>query len=395
MKKITLVMLIAFTITIHGQNKLLSSIQESYNNGSWEKSYGINYEYDTDNNLTTETDLNWNAVGSVWEIAGKITYSYTTNNKVTQEIIQEWNSTTNAFENRGKTSYTYTNGQVTEIIYYEWTSPNWVFKDKTVISYNANNLPNGALSYLWNGTQWVNDGRYTTTFNANQKVTEDLGEKWINLNWSNDYKTLYTYNSDNKLITVRYASWDMSDPFNNRWAENERNDYELDTNGNRTKTTTSYGGSIDKREYNYDTSSLMASFANPFKDKSGIDYFAEDYPYVNKVLGYNEFRYNTQTISFEQNGRTTYNYNSAITLSTKTNEIDSKKIAIYPNPTNATITVSEYINNLEVFDIAGKKVKAFPTPSTSFDVSNLKKGVYFLKGKTQEGKSINEKLVKE
>jgi hypothetical protein len=70
-------------------------------------------------------------------------------------------------------------------------------------------------------------------------------------------------------------------------------------------------------------------------------------------------------------------------------------LKFYPNPTTSSITFAEEINTLEVFDIFGKKVKSFNNPSTSFDVSALEKGVYILKGKTQEGKSINEKLIKE
>ncbi len=66
-----------------------------------------------------------------------------------------------------------------------------------------------------------------------------------------------------------------------------------------------------------------------------------------------------------------------------------------PNPTTAQIDFSEEINNLEAFDITGKKVKSFQKPSISFDVSNLEKGFFIINGKTAEGKTINHKLVKE
>lgn len=82
------------------------------------------------------------------------------------------------------------------------------------------------------------------------------------------------------------------------------------------------------------------------------------------------------------------------TLNTN-NFTTNKTLKFYPNPTQSQINFSQEINNLEVFDIAGRKVKSFQNVSSSYDVSNLEKGVYFLKGKTIEGKSINEKLIKE
>ncbi len=70
-------------------------------------------------------------------------------------------------------------------------------------------------------------------------------------------------------------------------------------------------------------------------------------------------------------------------------------VKFYPNPTQSQINFSQEIKSLEVFDIAGRKVKSFQNSSSNYDVSNLQKGVYILKGKTTEGKSIQEKLVKE
>jgi hypothetical protein len=70
-------------------------------------------------------------------------------------------------------------------------------------------------------------------------------------------------------------------------------------------------------------------------------------------------------------------------------------VNFHPNPTKSQINFSQEINTLEVFDIAGKKIKSFHNPNTSYDVTTLQKGVYIIKGATADGKSINEKLVKE
>lgn len=86
-----------------------------------------------------------------------------------------------------------------------------------------------------------------------------------------------------------------------------------------------------------------------------------------------------------------------IDLSTlsNTNFQQKNNITFSPNPTNSQITFEQEVSGLEIFDISGKKVKSFQNTNTIFDVSDLEKGIYFLKGKTVEGNEFNEKLIKE
>lgn len=85
-----------------------------------------------------------------------------------------------------------------------------------------------------------------------------------------------------------------------------------------------------------------------------------------------------------------------IDLSTlSTQSFTSQKIIFSPNPTASTITFSQEIFGLEVFNVSGKKVKTFQNSNTTFNVESLKKGIYFLKGKTSEQHIFTEKLVKQ
>ncbi len=378
-------------ITTHAQNKLLSSISESYYNNTWNNSSGYNYEYDSNNNLTTETRLNWNSNSDAWEVSDKIIYTYNASNKVTQEIYQSsYNSPTNTLENSYKTINTYTAGKLTESLEYYWENANWVIDYKSVITYNANNLPNVYLSYKWDGTKWVNDERTTFTHNANNKVLSDVFEEWIGEQWVNSYKSLYTYNANNKIISDRGAEWD---DFNTIWVEKYRTDYVLDATGNRISETDYQGNSQYKDEYTYDTFNLMSSFAHPFKDKTGVDYFAEDFPYINKVQVYNSYSYNTQTSSFYLSGRTTYNYNTAITLGTETIEKATATISVYPNPTQDFLTIQNKsnieIDKITVTDLSGKKVLD-ENNSNSVDVQNLSKGMYILEVISGASKAVSK-----
>ena len=301
MKKITLLMLIVFTIAAHGQNKLMSSLDEQYYNGIWNNSSGYNYEYDSNNNLITETRLDWNTIGA-WEVKEKTSYTYNANNKVTEELYKSaWNSPSNTLENSYKDTYIYTGEKLTEAIYYEWMSSNWLIDGKTVVTYNTNNLPSGFLWYDWDGSQWVNEDRITLSYNANNKLTSEVTEEWIGAQWVNSYRTLYTYNSNNKMITTKSAEWD---DFNTIWVENgTKTEYDWDATGNKTRETEYYkypDGSLaqNKYEYTYDTFNFMSSFAHPFKDKTGLDYIFEDVPHINKVQGNNSYSYNQSTSSY-------------------------------------------------------------------------------------------------
>lgn len=82
-------------------------------------------------------------------------------------------------------------------------------------------------------------------------------------------------------------------------------------------------------------------------------------------------------------------------LSTLSNqEFSNTKTIFSPNPTTSQITFSQEVSNLEIFDITGKKVKTFENSTTTYNVDNLEKGIYLLKGKNNEGIIFNEKLVK-
>lgn len=93
-----------------------------------------------------------------------------------------------------------------------------------------------------------------------------------------------------------------------------------------------------------------------------------------------------------------FNLNGAV-LGSEKFELDSK-VALYPNPVEDFITISDGSNSteglLEVFDISGRAVKSLTTSFTSdvvLNVSDLMTGNYILKLKTENGTSV-KKFVK-
>ena len=394
MKKLYTIALMLFVITLQGQNKLLSSIQESYNGSSYQNYSGYNYEYDGNNNLITETYVEW--VNGLWKIKEKVTYTYNANNKVVQELGQEWNATTNALENSYRDTFTYANGNFTGQVAEIWENSSWVNEWKIDLTFNGNNLPVSLLSHNWVGANWVADERGQFTYNSNNKLTEELYEEWENSQWVNSSKSLYAYNLNHQMVSSRNATWD---DFNNLYKEFYRTDYVLDGAGNRSSETDTDVNNNNKwkDEYTYDSFSLMSNFAHPFKDKNGLDYLTEDFPHVNKILAINRYSYDEATGDYNLSGKATYNYNSALTLAVENPEIVKAGITIFPNPTASVINLdfseAVTIDKVVVVDITGKTVLQQGANTTQVNVEKLAKGLYIIEAYSGKEK-FTSKFVK-
>lgn len=78
--------------------------------------------------------------------------------------------------------------------------------------------------------------------------------------------------------------------------------------------------------------------------------------------------------------------------------INSTQIKLYPNPVSSVFKINLEVEELNVYDIAGKIVKQFKgsfKKDSNFDISNLAKGMYFVKAKSVDGMESTLKLVKE
>lgn len=390
MKKLyTIIMAIVFTITLQAQNKLLSSVNEYYDGNNWQNSWGYNYEYDGNNNLISETYMDWE--NGEWKVVEKVTYTYNVDNKVIGELGQKWNLSTNMFENSYRDTYSYVDGKFSGQIGEFWENSSWNNEWKIDITNGINGFPTSYLSYDGSGLQWDLADQGTFSYNASNKVTEEVSKKWVNATWVNSYKTLYTYNANNKILNSRDANWDI---FNSLWvATSDRMDYVVDVTGNRTSDVEGYFSNNSqyeyKNEYTYDTSSFMSNYAHPFKDKNGVDYLTEDFPYVNKILSKTQSYLNQETNTYTINSRTTYNYNSSITLSTEQVEIVNVGVSVYPNPTTSVLNIdcpnSLTISKIKIMDVTGKTVLVQVGDVKQINVDNLISGLYIVNLYSENG----------
>lgn len=110
----------------------------------------------------------------------------------------------------------------------------------------------------------------------------------------------------------------------------------------------------------------------------------------------------------ESNGTVTITYNNSSQIVVTLNGIlddtlstikveNLSELSLYPNPTSSSFQLNKDINSLTIYNLSGKKVKEFnnlSSTSTSFDVSELASGLYFLEAMDTQGAIAKGKLVK-
>ena len=80
----------------------------------------------------------------------------------------------------------------------------------------------------------------------------------------------------------------------------------------------------------------------------------------------------------------------------KENNINNN-ISIYPNPVKNQLTITsdnEKVNNIKIMDVTGKTLNVFAGNTTTINVSDLAKGLYFLQIQTEKGIAV-KRFIKE
>ena len=384
MKKITFLLFTLLTFSIFGQDKLTSSLNEYYNGNSWQNSNNSEFVYDSNNNLTEEAELYWDATTSEWKDSSKTSYTYNANNKVIVELYQNFDSN-KIVTNQYRTTNTYdSNGKLTEFLSEFNGGGSWEFEDKFILEYSNSRLT-GAISYTWDGSDWVleeESSRIAVSYNANNKVSISKLDNWDGTKWVDSDRTLYTYDANNRVIIEDSQIWDGTS-----WSTDYKSEYTYDTNGNALTEKESYLENEVLTEQPietkiFDTSQLMSSFSHPFKDKTGIDFLFSANGIVNKILG----RSST-------NNRTTYYYGNEPTASV--NDFNLIDFSVYPNPSTSTIKIDDSnfsIKNVELYSVVGKKVMT--STKNKLNLQHLVNGVYLLKIETESGKIATKRIIK-
>jgi hypothetical protein len=394
MKKITLILFLFTYGGLMAQDQLLSSVNESFNSSSstWTINYGDDYSYDANGNLQEHTDYFWDSSTSTWSPSYKTVYLYNANNRVIQELSRLYNSSTQQFEDESRIFYTYdSNNNLTESRGEQLTNGAWVNSYRDVFNYTGNRITSFLIEE-WNGLQWINEEQGSLFYNANNQLTSVIYEEWISNQWEIYSRQRVSYDSNGRLTTTIFDTGDGTN-----WTVDDTTNYTYDANGNKTSQITIYSGGGFKEEFTHDTSILMSSLDHPFKDKTGIEFYFENNPNINKLLSKNEFNYDSTTMTFATNPdyRTTHNYDTPLSIEEEV-ALVAIDIKLYPNPTTSSITIEAInttIQEIRLYDVLGKKI--FTTSQTSFDIDQLVNGIYIVKIEDDLGNTTTRKVIKE
>jgi hypothetical protein len=382
MKKITFLILTLITTTFFGQDKLTSSLSEFFDGSSWLPINTSEFTYDDDDNLTEIIDLDWDTGTSQWIKSEVSTYTYNANNRSVVELYQKYNGSTIEFQDRVSNTYN-SEGFLIQILEEDYLTSSWVNAFKINLEYANGNIVSG-ISSEWNGEDWIigeDSSKVTINYNANGTVSSVVSDIWDGTSWFAAYRSVYSYDGNNRVVLQEEQFWDGS-----AWMAEYKTEYAYDVNGNVLTNKEFYndnGVFIQENEETntFDTSQLMANFAHPFKDKSGIDYLFSVNGIVNKIL--------TTTTA---NRRTTYNYDQTTASIPK---FDLTDVQVYPNPAKDVVNVSIQnvsIHKIEVYNLLGKKV--LTSTKSKINVENLAKGVYLLKVQSEDGGFVTKRITK-
>ena len=375
MKRRLILTTILLVVTTSNAQNIKSSITKSYEDNSYINQEGKNYEYDDKGNLISESFFDWDDNDSGWIPAIKNLYTYNSNDKITKKLTQKRGGNQSQFVDDSQQIYTY-NSESTVKISQEWKNGDWENLQQTTVSYNDNKLTEAILEKWKDGT-WINDVRNTTTY-TDDKLTQTLTEKFSNGGYVYDYKVTFTYDSNHKK-TTHNKKWNGA-----TWDDDVTKQYFLDQAGNRTSETFISSSNDNYRiEYSYDASSFLEDFYHPFEEKTGFDYFFEDFPYVNKIISQTTLGYNPLTEKYDvPSSRITYDYENAIIPLSTQNFEGVNNVNVYPNPSSEFILISglHKNENIKIYDVLGKVVKEkIVVPNQKIDIQDLNNGIYFLK----------------
>ena len=376
---------------IYEGNNCITQRENVWKDGSWKISFTIDYEY-VNNQLMSETHKSYLHTNPL--LIKKIEFQYALSGPTSK----------NEFQRKGETwvlslqtNYIYFPNKKTETVISDvYQSGILENQYRSVFSYNVDGsvstqlLQQKELNKDWMNTEFINWYYKSGT----SLILSQRCKKWISetSSWENIQKIENQYNPNNDLISESYHRWKSM-----FWENDTRYDYVYDKNALEIKKI------------------LLLPVYNKWREIISINYsdFKNNKSHLieskYEFWGGNTGELTTSFIPFIFNNDITiqkgkrinivYSNISDSTLYTPDIQNSIRMIPVYPNPSNGIyyINTQEYgVKSWTVSDLQGKalKMQLQTLHSGVIDITDLPKGIYILRVKTQESQFI-QKLIKE
>jgi hypothetical protein len=331
-------------------------IFENWVENSWEATYRSTNNYDSNGNLMSDYDEQWE--NNIWKKITTNTHTLNPDGTIKETLTEALNDESNEWEASSKTVYTYNASKeiLTETSQIFWDTWMDFTKDiynydsngklmsmvsqsldflsgmglrnsnQTLFSYNEDGTENQIVDQIWNTlNQWEDQSRTTNTYNNSKQLISDLSEKWEIDTWVNFSRSTYIYNANGTLKETIEEEWEEGD-----WIKNGKNIFGFKENG--------------------DIESLVSQSWNVILN------------------------------DWENQMRIRLEYTTGI----QPVELAENAAKVYPNPFIDQLTIENRElsdSRIEVFSSTGQLVNSFKTNKsvTTLNMGFLKKGVYFMK----------------
>lgn len=101
-----------------------------------------------------------------WENVSRTIYTYSAADLLEHQVDEKWNSVDTTWDTSGLTAYFYTGPTISEIISYFWDGSEHLPEDRSLISYNGDDLITQFIIQEYVETDWENITRVTFSYPA-------------------------------------------------------------------------------------------------------------------------------------------------------------------------------------------------------------------------------------
>jgi hypothetical protein len=329
-----------FSYVYDNNNNIVEQVFSSVQNSLLTPDTKTLLYYDAQNQVSSITNLWFDASTSIYWNSSKIDYIRNANGEVVNELIFEY---LNSWILAGQKTYNYVANNAVEVVFQNTNDNGATFNnvERQTYAYNANNFPTERVSYSWTNSTWDSTIKTTYAYDATNNVIQTLEYLMNNSNWDPNFKEDLGYNSANDFIL--YESFMMQGI---NWSP------------------------LYKQVNTFDTpllQDLIVPTNFSFNSKLDIEQIYESVGPVWSLIRTSQ-----------------YNYSEEITNSIAS--LDDKKMSVYPVPSNdiLNVLVENESKQAKVFNAFGKLLLEVNLVKglNQLSMEGLSTGTYFINDET-------------
>ena len=373
------------TYTYDENNNLQTKLHENWGNWPWEKYSKYTYTYDSNNNLLSEL-VEDNRGDDTWINNRKVIKTYDENNNLLTKLYQSWNQNTHSWSDETLNTYTYdlNKNLLNEFIQISYFDV-WSDHSQHTYTYDSNNNRLTELYQTWDkDSGWKDSHLYTYTYYSNNNRKTELYEIYVGSSKEVSEST-FTYDTDNNLINQLTQKWHIGN-----WVNSIQHNYTYDSKNNlqayvREKWGNNAWINDSQTLWTYDEND-NCTLAENFSFAEG-DWHPT---YTSTYLYYNNMQ---NSVYYYPAYKVTATY-TKVPNPVAIEDFVLSTMLIYPNPTSGLINIKNEEQNIQmisIYNLSG--VQVFNTRDTTFDLSHLSAGIYFVQIITNKG-VVTKKIVK-